>query len=29
MVAIAAIIAVIVGTILWSRQPDWKVLFPI
>lgn len=27
MVAIAAIIAVIVGTILWSRQPDWKVLF--
>jgi flagellar M-ring protein FliF len=27
MVAIAAIIAVVVGTILWSRQPDWKVLF--
>ena len=27
MVAIAAIVAVIVGSILWSRQPDWKVLF--
>ncbi len=27
MVAVAAIIAVIVGTILWSRQPNWKVLF--
>ena len=27
MVAIAALVAVIVGTILWSRQPDWKVLF--
>src|SRR5574343_89296 len=27
MVAIAAIIAVIVGSVLWSRQPDWKVLF--
>ncbi len=27
MVALAAIVAVIVGTILWSRQPDWKVLF--
>jgi flagellar M-ring protein FliF len=27
MVAIAALIAVIVGSILWSRQPDWKVLF--
>ncbi len=27
MVAIAAIIAVIVGSILWSRQPNWKVLF--
>lgn len=27
MVAVAAIIAVVVGTILWSRQPDWKVLF--
>ncbi|WP_298397993.1 flagellar basal-body MS-ring/collar protein FliF [uncultured Azonexus sp.] len=26
-VAIAAIIAVIVGTILWSQQPDFKVLF--
>lgn len=23
----AAIIAVFVGTILWSQQPDWKVLF--
>lgn len=27
MVALAAIVAVIVGSILWSRQPDWKVLF--
>jgi len=27
MVALAAIITVIVGSILWSRQPDWKVLF--
>ncbi len=27
MVAIAAIVAVVVGTILWSRQPNWKVLF--
>ena len=27
MVTIAALIAVIVGSILWSRQPDWKVLF--
>ncbi|WP_434515361.1 flagellar basal-body MS-ring/collar protein FliF [Dechloromonas sp. ARDL1] len=27
MVALAAIIAVIIGTILWSRQPNWKVLF--
>ncbi len=27
MVAIAAIIAIIVGTVLWSQQPDWKVLF--
>jgi len=27
MVAVAAIIAVLVGTILWSQQPDWKVLF--
>ncbi|MCL2346475.1 MAG: flagellar M-ring protein FliF [Desulfobulbus sp.] len=27
MVGIAAIVAVIVGAILWSRQPDWKVLF--
>ena len=27
MVAVAAIVAIIVGTILWSRQPDWKVLF--
>jgi flagellar M-ring protein FliF len=27
MVALATIITVIVGTILWSRQPDWKVLF--
>ena len=27
MVAIAALIAIVVGTILWSQQPDWKVLF--
>lgn len=27
IVAIAAIVAVIVGSILWSRQPDYKVLF--
>jgi flagellar M-ring protein FliF len=27
MVAIAAVFAVIVGATLWSRQPDWKVLF--
>lgn len=27
MVAVAAIIAVVVGTALWSQQPDWKVLF--
>jgi flagellar M-ring protein FliF len=27
MVAIAAVVAVIVGSILWSRQPEWKVLF--
>ena len=27
MVAVAAIFAIIVGTILWSRQPDWKTLF--
>ena len=27
IVAVAAIFAIIVGTILWSRQPDWKVLF--
>jgi flagellar M-ring protein FliF len=27
MVALAAIFALIVGAILWSRQPDWKVLF--
>lgn len=27
MVAIAAVVAIIVGSILWSRQPDWKVLF--
>ena len=26
-VALAAIIAVFVGTVLWSQQPDWKVLF--
>ena len=27
MVALAAIVTLIVGTILWSRQPEWKVLF--
>jgi flagellar M-ring protein FliF len=27
MVALAALVAVIVGAILWSRQPDYKVLF--
>lgn len=27
MVAIAAIFALIVGTILWSKQPDYRVLF--
>ncbi len=27
MVAVAALVAVIVGSILWSRQPDWKILF--
>lgn len=27
MVALAAIVTVIIGTMLWSRQPDWKVLF--
>ncbi|MDD2740874.1 MAG: flagellar basal-body MS-ring/collar protein FliF [Rhodocyclaceae bacterium] len=27
MVGVAAIIAVLVGTLLWSQQPDWKVLF--
>jgi flagellar M-ring protein FliF len=27
MVAVAAMFAIIVGTILWSRQPDWKTLF--
>ena len=27
MVGIAAIVAIIVGAILWSRQPDWKILF--
>jgi len=27
MIAVAAVFAIIVGTILWSRQPDWKTLF--
>ena len=27
MVALAAIVTVVIGTMLWSRQPDWKVLF--
>lgn len=27
MVTVAAIFAIVVGAILWSRQPDWKTLF--
>lgn len=27
MVAVAALVAVIIGSVLWGRQPDWKVLF--
>lgn len=27
MVAVAAIVALLIGTLLWSRQPDYKVLF--
>ncbi|WP_412479198.1 flagellar basal-body MS-ring/collar protein FliF [Azonexus sp. IMCC34839] len=27
LVALAAVVALIVGSILWSRQPEWKVLF--
>ncbi len=27
LVGLAAIVAIIVGAVLWSRQPDWKVLF--
>jgi len=27
LVGVAAMVAVLVGTALWSRQPDWKVLF--
>jgi len=27
MVALAAIVTLIVGAILWSKQPEWKVLF--
>jgi flagellar M-ring protein FliF len=27
MVGVAALFAIIVGTLLWSQQPDWKVLF--
>ena len=27
MVAVAALVAVVVGGILWSKQPDWRVLF--
>lgn len=27
LVAIAALFALVVGAVLWSRQPDWKVLF--
>ena len=27
MVGVAALVAIVVGAILWSRQPDWKVLF--
>jgi flagellar M-ring protein FliF len=27
IVAVAALIAIVVGAILWSKQPDWKTLF--
>lgn len=27
LVAVAALVAVVIGAVLWSRQPDWKVLF--
>ncbi|HEX6736372.1 MAG TPA: flagellar basal-body MS-ring/collar protein FliF [Azonexus sp.] len=27
LVGLAAIVAIVVGAILWSRQPNWKVLF--
>nr|MBL8412052.1 flagellar M-ring protein FliF [Dechloromonas sp.] len=27
LVAVAAVVAIVIGAILWSRQPDWKVLF--
>lgn len=27
LVGVAAIIALIIGTVLWSRQPDYKILF--
>ena len=27
LVALAAVVALIVGSFLWSRQPEWKVLF--
>lgn len=27
LVGLAALIAVVVGTVLWSQQPDWRVLF--
>jgi flagellar M-ring protein FliF len=27
MVGVAALVAVLIGSTLWSRQPDWKVLF--
>ena len=27
VVGVAALIAILVGTLLWSQQPDWKVLF--
>ena len=27
MVGVAAIVTVIIGALMWSRQPDWRVLF--
>jgi len=27
MVGVAALVAVVIGSLMWSNQPDWKVLF--